>query len=78
MGPIEQEQLTVQGKGLVAAGATAAAGSIAWIDQASAYVDLAAGVIACIAGSLTIAWYITRFIKLRGGANDKTNSRKQA
>lgn len=66
--------MAVQGQGLIGIATTAAATHTTWVTQANAYVDLAAGVIAVIAGCLTIAWYVTRFYKLRGGANDKTDT----
>jgi len=50
-------------KGLAGAATTAGAASVTWIEQANAYVDFAAGVIAIIAGLCTIAWYIHRFLK---------------
>ena len=70
-----QQQIVMEGKGIVGSIVTASSASITWIEQANAIVDLLAGIVAILAGTCTVAWYICRFYRLRGGANDKTNSR---
>ena len=70
----QPEQLAIQGKGITGVATTAAAGSVTWLEQANAYIDLASGIIACAAGLLTISWYVYRYIRLRGEDNDKTDS----
>lgn len=68
-----QEQI-IHGKGLIGAAVTGAGGATTWLEQANAYVDLAAGLIAIVAGCFTIAWYVHRFIKARGVQNAKTDN----
>ena len=68
-----QEQL-INGKGLVGAAITGAGVGTTWLEQANAYVDLLAGLIAIVAGAFTIAWYVNRFLKARGVQNDKTDN----
>ncbi len=69
-----EQQLAIQGKGLAGAVITGASVSVTWIEQANAYVDLAAGILACITGLITIGWYIYRFKKARGVQNDKADT----
>lgn len=66
-----------QAQGMLGTTMTATATSVTWVEQANAYVDLAAGVIAVVAGLCTIAWYIVRFYNLRGVDNDTANTSKQ-
>ena len=69
------QDIAIHGKGLVAAGTTAAAGALSWLDVANQVVDLASGIIAVVAGCMTVAWYAYRFYKIhRGGDNDQTGS----
>lgn len=61
-----QHELVVHGKGVLAATTTAAAGSVTWMEHANQVVDLVSGCVAVVAGIFTIAWYASRFIKVRG------------
>jgi hypothetical protein len=68
------QQLAVEGKGLAAAATTGTAAFIKWVEEANVVIDAVAGTVAIVAGLCTIAWYGYRFIKLRGGDNDQTDS----
>jgi len=72
---MQEPNSIIQGsKGLVGAAVTGAGVSTTWLEQANAYVDLTAGLIGIVAGTFTIVWYVSRFIKARGVRNDKTDS----
>lgn len=72
-----QTQQMIQHKAEIATTAAASSAAITWIEQANAYIDMAAGIIAVISGCLAIAWYIRRFRHEHKGKSNGSNANSQ-
>jgi flagellar biogenesis protein FliO len=62
-------QQIIQQKAEIAASVAASGAVVTWIDTANQFVDLAAGLVAIVAGVFTIIWYIRKFKEERKNGN---------